>query len=206
MSVMISTPEECVAFVNEVGLCAWSPGTPLPSVAEHTPWGDQAMLHTWFWKDDLHIEKQLYYGQLWGAGTPVFVSLDLLPTLIAAQGDCDPRDLYEKNRLTRVALTLCEHIEAQGPCAKKNLPYPPNTSQTPPLIQLQQHFLITKVGLTGRGRGTYGYLWGSCSAFFPDAFVQASRLGVTEARQRLAQHTKLSEALLQKSLRWQRLD
>jgi len=35
----------------------------------------------------------------WSAGTPVFVSLKLLSTLIAAQYDCDPRDLFEKNRL-----------------------------------------------------------------------------------------------------------
>ena len=203
---MISTPEECVDFVNTVGLCAWSAGTPLPSVAEQTPWGDQAMLHTWFWKDDLHIEKRLYYGQLWGAGTPVFVSLTHLPALIAAQGDCDPRDLYEKNRLTRVALSLYEHIESHGPAAKKELPYPPHTCQTPPLVQLQQHFLITKVGLTGRTRGTYGYLWGTCESFFPDAFKAASQLAVSDARQALAAHLGMPETRVGKLLRWQVVD
>ena len=200
---MISTPDECVEFVNSVGLCAWSAGTPLPSVAEQTPWGDQAMLHTWFWKDDLHIERRLYYGLLWGASKPVFVSLKLLPDLIAAQGDCDPRDLYEKNRLTRLALSLYEHIEHHGPTAKKNLPYPPRTSQTPPLAQLQQHFLITKVGLTGRSRGTYGYLYGLCQDFFPDAFLAASSIAVVEARAALTAHTGLPEATLKKALRWQ---
>jgi hypothetical protein len=161
------------------------------------------MLHTWFWKDDLHIEKRLYYGQLWGAGTPVFISLSLLPTLIAAQGDCDPRELYDKNRLTRVALSLYEYIEQQGPSPKSKLPYPPKTSKTPPLVQLQQHFLITKVGLTGRGRGTYGYVWGTCQGFFPEAFERASALPVLEARRALAQHLALPQEKLTKLLRWQ---
>ena len=123
--------------------------------------------------------------------------------MIAAQGDCDPHDLFEKNRLTRVALSLYEHIEAHGHTAKKHLPYPPKTSQTPPLVQLQQHFLITKVGLTGRTRGSYGYLWGSCQEFFPDAFVRASKLEVSEARAALVAHTNLSETQLKKMLRWQ---
>jgi hypothetical protein len=202
---MIATPEDCVDYVNAQGLCAWSVGLPLPSIEEQTPWGDQTMLHTWFWKDDLHLEKRLYYGQLWGTGTPIFVSLKCLPFLIAAQGDCDPRDLFEKNRLSHVALTLYEHLERHGATAKKNLPYPSHTSQTPPLVKLQQHFLITKTGLTGRTRGTYGYLWGLCQEFFPDAFVQASQLPVADARAALVAQTGLSEAQLTKAFRWQEL-
>ena len=200
----VSTPEECVAFVNAVGLCAWREGTPLPSLEAVTPWAGSGdvMLHTWFWKDDLHLEKRLYYGLLWGAGVPIFASLELLPTLIAAQGDCDPRDLYEKGRLSRVALTLYEHIERQGPTPKSRLPYPANTSQTPPLVQLQQTFLLTKVGLTGRTRGTYGYLWGRCDTFYPDAFTVASTLSVARARQRLIDHLGLPEKTVARALRW----
>ena len=203
----VATPEECVAYVNEVGLCAWRKGTPLPSLEAVTPWAESGdvMLHTWFWKDDLHIEKQLYYGQLWGAGVPVFASLALLPTLIAAQGDCDPRDLYEQGRLSRVALTLYEHIERHGPTAKNRLPYPPNTSQTPPLVQLQQNFLLTKVGLTGRTRGTYGYLWGRCDTFYPDAFASAAQQTVAEARERVCAQLALPEKALTRALRWREL-
>ena len=83
------------------------------------------------------------------------------------------------------------------------MPYPPRTSQTPPLAQLQQHFLITKVGLTGRSRGTYGYLYGLCQDFFPDAFLAASSIAVVEARAALTAHTGLPEATLKKALRWQ---
>ena len=69
-------------------------------------------------------------------------------------------------------------------------------------MQLQQHFLITKVGLTGRTRGTYGYLWGTCESFFPEAFVAASKLAVSEARCVLATHLGMPEARAGKLLRW----
>jgi len=200
----VSTPEACIAYVNEVGLCAWRNGTPLPSLEAVSPWAESGdiMMQTWFWKDDLHIEKQLHYGPLWGAGVPVFASLALLPALIAAQGDCDPRDLYEKGHLSRVALTLYEHVERHGPTAKNRLPYPTKTSQTPPLVQLQQRFLLTKVGLTGRTRGTYGYLWGRSDTFYPDAFAAAARLSVTAARHTVVERLGLPEALVAKALRW----
>jgi hypothetical protein len=170
-----------------------------------TPWGDQTILETWFWKDDLHIEKQLFYGLLWGAGRPVFVSLELLPALIAAQGDIDPLDLYERGRLSHTARTLYQHIEQFGPTPKNKLPYPPNTSQTPPLVQLQQQFLLTKVGLTGRTRGTYGYLWGRCDAFLPEAFEAAGKLGVAKARESIAAKLNLPIKTLAKGLRWPEL-
>src|SRR5690349_16498124 len=111
---LISTPDACVDYVNRVGLCAWrglDRYPAFPSLAEVTPWDDhEILLQTWFWKDDLHIERRLYYGQILGSGVPAFASLDFLPYLIAAQGDNDARTLYEKGRLPDNALRVYEHI------------------------------------------------------------------------------------------------
>ncbi len=189
----VTTPDACVAFVERVGLCAWSRAAPrfpdLPSLQEATPWtGDTGALmnRTWFWKDDLHLQKRLFYGRILKGGRPAFASLGLLPFLIAAQGDVDPRDLQEKGRLARNALTVYEHVERHGPTATNRLPWP-RGSRHLYLAQLQQRFLFTKHALTGRTRGTYGYVWGLCDEFFPGAFAQAARLSPEAARTRLVQ-------------------
>ena len=185
----VTTPDRCVAYVDRVGLCAWQPlprHPGFPDLASVTPWrGSELMNQTWFWKDDLHIEKRLFYGQLL-KGAPAFVSLGLLPALIAAQGDIDPRDLYEKNRLSATALQLYDFVAERGPTPSKQLPVT-GTTRAKALVELQQRFLLTKHGLTGRTRGTYGYVWGLCDAFFPDAFVEAAHISVEDAQSRVVE-------------------
>ena len=109
------------------------------------------MMMTWFWKDDLHIDKRLYYGQILGAGVAALVSLEMLPYLIAAQGDNDARTLYEKNRLPHLSLQVYEHIERQGVTASNQLPVS-FKDRYKALIPLQQRYLLTKHSLTGRTR------------------------------------------------------
>jgi hypothetical protein len=209
----VTTADECAAYVDHVGLCAWRRNTKLPSLPSLeavTAWdGDEGALmdHTWFWKDDLHIEKRLFYGQLLFDGVPAFVSLSFLPTLIAAQGDIDPRTLYEQNRLARPALDLYEAVERNGPTASNRLPGKNAGERTRHLVPLQQRFLLTKHGLTGRTRGTYGYIWGLCDAFFPDAFRAAARISVADARAQVIAHlnahgVELDTAQAAKLFRW----
>src|SRR5689334_11456280 len=91
----ITSPEQCLDYVRRVGMCAWRHQPKLagfPSLEAATPWrGRELTNNTWFWKDDLHIDRLLYFGTLLAPDVPVFVSLDLLPALIAAQGDIDAR-------------------------------------------------------------------------------------------------------------------
>jgi hypothetical protein len=95
---VVETPEQCVAFVDAVGVCAWlSPlGCGFPNLAETMSIPSNTVINeTWFWKDDLHIEKRLFYGKFLG-GQAAFASREYLPTLIAAQGDVDPHNLHEQ--------------------------------------------------------------------------------------------------------------
>ena len=187
----VATPDQCVEYVNRVGLCAWQPlrrFPDFPSLAPATPWQNPDMMnHTWFWKDDLHIEKRLFYGKILRGGAPAFAALSFLPLLIAAQGDIDARDLYERGRLAANALRVYEHVERNGPTATAALPWP-SGSRHLYLDQLQQRFLLTKHGLTGRTRGTYGYVWGLCETMFPEALAEAGRVPVVDARARVAEH------------------
>ena len=110
MPTTVTTPEECLRFVDSVELCTWrhQPRLPwFPSLEMATAWrGGDVTLQTWFWKDDLHIARRLYFGMLVVPDIPVFVSLSLLPVLIAAQGDIDARTLHEKGLLASNALKV----------------------------------------------------------------------------------------------------
>jgi hypothetical protein len=187
----ITTPDECLEFVEHVGICAWrryAKLPALPSLESATLWaGAELTNKTWFWKDDLHIERKLYFGMLIAPDVPVFISLALLPSLIAAQGDIDAQTLHEKGLLARNAVKVYEHVARYGPTATAALPFPPG-SRMLYLASLQQKFLLTKYDLTGRTRGTYGYRWGLCEEAFPESFSQAARLRVPEARQQVVAH------------------
>lgn len=195
----VTTPEGCLQHVERVGLCSWRrrDGLPagLPSLEEATPWsGGDVTMQTWFWKDDLHVERRLFYAPLLCPGdVPAFAALSLLPALIAAQGDNDPRTLYEKGRLPQAALAIYEHVERGGPTASNGLPGTA-ADRPPALAHLQRRFLLTKHSLTGRTRGTYGYRWCLCEEAFPEAFREASRIPVAEARGRVVERLRAAGA------------
>lgn len=173
-----------------------------------TEWrGWDLTINTWFWKDDLHIERHLYFGMLLAPEIPVFVSRAFLPVLIAAQGDIDPHTLYEKGLLPANALSIYEHVARVGLTATSALPVPVN-SRTAALAHLQQKFLLTKYNLTGRTRAAYGYRWCLCEDAFPESFAEASRLSVAEAREqalsRLNGHgAELTSERVARLFRWQ---
>jgi hypothetical protein len=191
MPTTVTTPEECLRYVESVELCTWRHQPKLawlPSLERVTMWqGGELTRQTWFWKDDLHIERRLYFGMLIAPDIPVFVALSLLPSLIAAQGDIDARTLHEKGLLASNALRVFEHVEGAGPTATAALPWP-SGSRMLYLAALQQKFLLTKYDLTGRTRRTYGYRWCLCENAFPDSFTEASRLSVSVARERILSH------------------
>lgn len=190
-ATVVTTAEECLTYVESVGICSWRrlpKLTWMPSLEEVTVWtGMELTKQTWFWKDDLHITRQLYFGMLIAPEIPIFVSLELLPALIAAQGDIDARTLHEKGVLPSNALRVYEHIERHGTTATQALPWSPG-SRMLYLALLQQKFLLTKADLTGRTRGTYGYKWDLTENIFPDSFTRAARLSVSDARAQILAH------------------
>ena len=53
------------------------------------------------------------------------------------------------------------------------------------LIELEQHFIITKVGITGRDQHTYSYVWDLEERWMPEAFEAADSIGEIEAAVRI---------------------
>lgn len=193
----ISEPEDAAQFVHTLGFCTWGPvpGFDFPNLAEamgHT--ATSVLGPTWTWKDDLHFARQLYYGKII-AGQPSFLSPDYLPAFIAALGpeeERDPFHLYHNGHLSREAKTIYEYLsdnpaqptralrigtKLQGKSAK--------TLMERALLELQRRFLVCKVDLTGRTRGTYSYVWDLAERFWPEAFVSAGSIEAPTARERI---------------------
>ncbi len=208
----VHSEEDVVRFVNAVGCCtvnALERYPDFPSVA--VAMGEaEALWHAWFWKDDLHIAKRLYYTRLF-AGRPGFIALDWLPAFIAGSGAAAD-ELFLLGAVPAEAQALYRLVEERGPLASRALKtlLPPDARKaaTGHLWELERRFLVTKTGLTGRERGTYGYIWDLADRWLPDAFPAADRLKRAPAREQITAHLEalgvtVNAKLRERVLKWE---
>ncbi|HEY3061187.1 MAG TPA: hypothetical protein VGL99_19650 [Chloroflexota bacterium] len=191
-------PDGATAFVDACGFCTAGPvpGLDLPNLAEAlntTAFG--VWYSAWGWKDDLHFDRRLYYARL-VRGQPTFVSVDYLPDFIAALGgrgleiERDPDRLYPLGRLSREAFIMYQFIAEHPALPSRELRSRTGLRNAGPaaeraLLELQRRFLICKVDLTGRTRGTYSYVWDLAERFWPSAFEEARGTLPSVARGRI---------------------
>ncbi|NLI01122.1 MAG: winged helix DNA-binding domain-containing protein [Chthonomonadales bacterium] len=209
----IRCEDEFVAWLDRVGLCMWRPIPRLafPNLADMMDLAKpDDIWDTWFWKDDLHEAKRLFYGKLLG-GSPTFVSMELLPPLIAARGDVDPYTFHEQGRLTADAIRIYDalvrcrqltttelRVEA-GLMAKAS-----KAAFDSAVTALGALFQICKVGITGRTRGTYGYRWGLVEDWAPEALAKAARLRPEDGARQVASRLRAMGVVLE-ARDWKRL-
>ncbi|GHO58081.1 hypothetical protein [Ktedonobacter robiniae] len=193
----ITGPEEAITFVEGCGFCTWGPlpRLPFPNLAEAMGETATSVLdRTWFWKDDLHFSRQLYYGKII-QGQPSFIAPEYLPDFIAAlagRGQEQERDvnrLYFAGRLSGEAKMIYEYLDEYGAQPSRELRRGARLGEKSmklaterALVELQRRFLICKVDLTGRTRGTYSYVWDLAERFCPEAFTDARQTSPTAAR------------------------
>lgn len=193
----ISTEEDFVVFLDQVGLCLWrpEPNLPLPNLADRMDLAKpDDIWDTWFWKDDLHIAKRLFYGKLL-AGRPTFVSPALLPYVVAARGDVDPHNLRDAGRLPSTTVQVYDALVSHRRLAVRELKSASGLSAPGDKAafeaateSLSALFQIAKVGITGRTRGTYGYIWGLMEEWLPDTLSAAARLRPGAAARHIVEH------------------
>ncbi len=205
---------DLVRFVEAVGCCAINAlerFPAFPSVAAAMGKHD-ALWHAWWWKDDLHVQRRVYYTRLF-AGRPGFIALDLLPAFIAANGAAAD-ELILEGRLSATAREVYQLIEARGPISSRPLKQllrpDARKAATSALWELERHFIITKTDITGRELATYSYVWDLTERWLPDAFAAADRLRRKAAMARIADHlaalgVPCDAALRARVLRWDAL-
>lgn len=182
----VCTPEDLVRFVDAVGCCSRNA---LPAYPDF-PNQDAVMgpvpretADPWFWKDDLHAEKRLYYTRIFG-GRPGYISNALLPAFVATNGAVYDELVFE-GLLTPEAQQIYNLIEAAGPIPirelKESLTPDARRSATRILNELDRVFLITKTGISGRTRSTYGFIWDLVERWMPEVLTAADKLGRKQA-------------------------
>jgi hypothetical protein len=184
---LITGPDEALAFVSRCGFCTWGPVPRLsfPNLAEAMGETASSVLErTWSWKDDLHFAQQLYYGKII-AGQPSFLAPDYLPDFIAAlagrglEHEREVTRLYFDGRLSGEARAIYDWLLDHPAQPTRELQRGTRLGKTKKLateralVELQRRFLVCKVDLTGRTRGTYSYVWDLAERFWPQAFVDA---------------------------------
>jgi len=203
--------DDLVRFVQQVGfstinqLPRW-PAFPSQEIAMGIP---DVLGVTWFWKDDLHTARRLYYTRLF-AGRPGFISLEMLPIFIATNGEVAD-ELIHYGLLPATTREILHGIEEHGPISTRKLKAlltpEARRASTTTLIDLEQRFIICKTGITGREMGTYGYLWDLAERWMPDAFTAADRLKRKDARATVLDRLRAvgvdpQPAFLTRVLRW----
>jgi len=190
----VLTPEDMVRFIDDVGCCTAKQMPAHP----HFPNQDDVVApgarDVWFWKDDLHAEKRLYYTRVFG-GEPGFISVEMLPAFVATNGATVDELLYD-GLLSVEAQEIHRIIEEYGPIPIRDLKkmLGPDTRRAANRIlqELDRAFIITKSGITGRTRGTYGFIWELTERWMPDVLAAADKLGRAKAipiiEERLAQY------------------
>jgi hypothetical protein len=193
----ITGPDEALAFVTRCGFCTWGPmpRLPFPNLAQAMGETATSVLErTWVWKDDLHFAQQLYYGKII-AGQPSFLAPDYLPDFISAlagrglEHERDVTRLYFDGRLSGEAKAiydwLCNHPAQPTRELRRGTKLGDTSKKLATeraLVELQRRFLVCKVDLTGRTRGTYSYVWDLAERFWPQAFVDAGHTAPWAAR------------------------
>ena len=206
----VQTQDDLVRFVDDVGFCTINQLDAYPDFpSQEVAMGRHDVLgHTWFWKDDLHAQKRIYYCRVFG-GKPGFISFGLLPAFIATNGETvDELTTYGVMPVTTE--NIYRIIEQRGPIPirelKSLLGPDARKASASVLIDLERKFIITKTGISGRERATYGYIWDLAERWIPDAFEAADALGVKSAREvirtRLAELGVTDEPFTTRILHW----
>jgi hypothetical protein len=179
-----------VRFIDDVGCCTASELLDYPDFPSQSAALGEGARDVWFWKDDLHAEKRLYYTRVFG-GEPGFISCSMLPAFVATNGVTVDELLFD-GLMSVEAQQIYKAIEDYGPIPIRDLKrmLTPDAKRATDRVlhQLDRVFIISKTGITGRTRGTYGYIWDLTERWMPDVLAAADRLGRTAATAVIREH------------------
>lgn len=145
----------------------------------------------WGWKSDLPAARLAYYGKAL-AGRPAFVSLEMLPCLMASVGSENLAHLYAHGGISYEAKRIYDVLESLGPQPTRALRLRAgldskdgNVRYHSALDELQRRMFVMPVGATNEGSNWVSQIFELVARWFPTQAERARRLDASEARRAL---------------------
>lgn len=195
----LRTIQAAARFIDQVGFCwlfAPANSPELPSLFEAVKgrrgmrifdW-DEDSDRLWGWKSDLPASHLAYYGKAL-MGRPVFISLEMLPYMLATSGVDDAPRLYASGRISYEANKIYSALDSLGPQPTRALRSAAGLDSKSgsvryhrALDELQRGLLIMPVGATGEGSNWPSQIFELVARWFPEQAAQGRKLDVREAR------------------------
>lgn len=196
----LRTMQAAARFIDQVGFCwlfAPAANAPeLPSLFEAVKgrrgmrifdW-DEDSDRLWGWKNDLPAAHLAYYGKAL-MGKPSFVSLEMLPHVLAASGIDDVGQLYKRGGISYEANKIYAALDSVGPQPTRALRSAAgldsksgNVRYHRALDELQRKLLIMPVGATNEGSNWPSQIFELVARWFPEQTELGRRFDVREAR------------------------
>lgn len=196
----LQTMTSAVRFLNQVGFCwLFAPGgnaPELPSLFEAVKgrrgmrifdW-DEDSDRVWGWKSDLPAARLAYYGKAL-LGKPVFVSLEMLPYLLAASGTDDIERVYRAGGISYEARKIYMALESLGPQPTRALRSASGMDGKNGTVryhraldELQRRMLVMPVGATNEGNNWPSQIFELVARWLPSQAERGRRLEAHEAR------------------------
>jgi len=196
----VRTLADATRYINRFGFCwLFAPrdrALELPSLLEavkgkrdaHIDDWDSDSDKVWAWKSDLPAARRAYYGKAL-AGKPGFISLVMLPAVLAAMGEEDVEQAYARGVLHHDAKRVYDALAQFGAqptqTLKRNAGFvgkEGNTRFHHALDELQRRLIAMPMGATSEGLAWPSQIFDLVATWFPDAAREAQQMDVHAAR------------------------
>jgi hypothetical protein len=204
MNLRVTTKEQAVTFVNDVGFCFLFPiqGVELPSLWDAVAGrvmkttnkhSGYEIERTWGWKDEALRQRLWFYGKLLRSRATL-VSLDFLPNFYALSenyGDYehDYLDEYRTGALSAEAKTIYEALLKNGALDAIRLRRESRMSAEASkprfekaLTELQVGLKVLPIGIAPVGAWRYAFIYEILPRWLPDLAQRARHITRAEAR------------------------
>lgn len=204
MDIRVTTREQAVEFVNDVGFCFLFPiqnvempslwdaiaGRVVPTTSAHSGYEIE---RTWGWKDEALNKRWWYYGKLI-RGKATLVSLGFVKNFYALSenlGDYEHDYLqeYREGRLSSESKAIYEALLQHGALDAVRLRREARLSSEASkgrydkaLTELQMGLKVLPIGIAEVGAWRYAFIYELLPRWLPDIPEQARHVGRGEAR------------------------
>ena len=190
----VRTMAQAARLIDAVGFCllfASTKNIELPSLFEAVKGRRDARINdwdkdsdqVWVWKNDLPATRRAYYGKAM-TGKPIFISLAMLPNVIALFAPEDLKAEYQRGRISQPAKRVYDTLSAMGPTpavALRAATGLDNARYHHALDELQRALVILPVGATHEQGNWPSQIFELVARWFPRQTERAQKIDTDAA-------------------------